>query len=209
MENKLVQTSRFAFLILSLSLVFPVHGTTIARVGSEELVNKAELIFEGVVISARPDMDHRGYIYTYVDFLVNDVLVGNAEIGSTLTLRFTGGTVGDIGLDVGASIPKLNERGIYFVEQVTPGLVNPLLGWSQGHFIVNDDGSVVAGNTQVVQAVERRSSKNLRQFSEGVAYGISTRPQPDTTDKQQATSEMKSQPMSVEEFKRKILALKY
>lgn len=35
--------------------------------------------------------------------------------------------------------PKLGERGIYFVESLSQQNINPLMGWSQGHFLIESD----------------------------------------------------------------------
>jgi hypothetical protein len=184
-----------------------VKGTTIAQIGSEELVNKSELVFVGEVIDVRSEMDHRGYIYTFVDFKVDDVIIGANESVTNITLRFTGGTVGDVRLDVGAKIPKMSEKGIYFVEQVAQGLVNPLFGWTQGHFTVDKDGAVIAGNARRVQSIEKETADS-RVISQGVARGIITASKPVGTNPQRRASEANIAPMSLDSFKAKILELK-
>ena len=191
-------------LIISLLLFFfisPVLSTTIARVGSDELVNRSELIFEGLVVAVRPELNEQGYIYTFVEFIVNEVIVGDPDTGTHLTLRFTGGTVEDKRLDVGARIPELNETGIYFVERVQDGLINPLLGWDQGHFVVTSDGTVIAGNSEAVVAVESRSGHDTQSISNGLALGIKTRTRSGRRESQLA-------PMSAARFKQRIKALK-
>lgn len=192
--------SQAALVILFLALIIPADGATIARIGTQELANRSELIFEGVVILVQSEVAQNQRIYTYVDFLMEDVLVGNGSAGDIITLRFTGGSVDGETLDVGVRVPDLDERGIYFVEQVSPGLINPLLGWEQGHFIVNGSGAVVAGNSLSVEKVELQSSSGSSQISAGVAYGIST------LLKSESGAELAT-PMSATEFKQKILEL--
>jgi hypothetical protein len=203
------KTKSFCFILMGFCVLYPnfVNGTTIARIGSEELVNKSELIFEGEVIAVRPLMDQRGYIYTFVDFSVKDVIVGEIKSKTSLTLRFTGGTVGETRLDVGARIPLLNEKGIYFVEQIAPGLVNPLFGWTQGHFTISDDDSVIAGNAQKVHAIQRNGNE-LPEISQGVAKGIVTKVETINTRTQRSANKASSRPMSVDAFKLRILKLK-
>lgn len=205
----MTKTKSFCFILMGFCVLYPnfVNGTTIARIGSEELVNKSELIFEGEVIAVRPLMDQRGYIYTFVDFSVKDVIVGEIKSKTSLTLRFTGGTVGETRLDVGARIPLLNEKGIYFVEQIAPGLVNPLFGWTQGHFTISDDDSVIAGNAQKVHAIQRNGNE-LPEISQGVAKGIVTKVETINTRTQRSANKASSRPMSVDAFKLRILKLK-
>ena len=209
MKNELGQRFLFFLAVLYFSFALPVHGATIVRIGTEELINKAEVIFEGVVTSKTVEMNTNGNIYTFVEFSVEEVLVGNLSIGETLILRFTGGTVGDLRLDAGVRIPEADERGIYFVEQVSPGLINPLLGWEQGHFIVTGNGFVIAGNNRAVQSVESLNRSGTAQISAGVAYGIGTSAQPTPITDSDITLNPNGQRMSVIEFKQRIIELKH
>lgn len=208
MKNIPRRPYRLALTLLLFVYVLPGHSATIVRLGTEELVNTAEVIFEGVVISKRTEMNTNGNIYTFVEFSVEDVLVGNVNAGETLTLRFTGGTVGDLRLDAGVRIPESDERGIYFVERVAPGLINPLLGWEQGHFIVTGNGLVIAGNNRAVQSVETQNRSRTPQISSGVAYGISTGATPAPTTDTDITINPSGQRMSVSEFKQRIREIK-
>ncbi len=166
--------------LLLVTALFPVgHAATIALIGTEELLQDSELVFDGEVVAVRPEINQYGRIYTFVEFQINEVLLGEFDPVTTegmLELRFTGGTALGIGLDVGVRIPELGERGIYFVEQVAPGLINPLLGWEQGHFIVNSEGVVVAGNDREVRGMELQAQSSTTQISSGVAKGIATAP---------------------------------
>ena len=131
--------------------------------------------------------------------------MGEGIFRETLTLRFTGGTASGVELDVGVRLPELDERGIYFVERVSPGLINPLLGWEQGHFIVNSNGAVVAGNSVTVESVELQSRPRSPEISPGVANGISTSTllNPDSD----IPLDMRTPPMSAAEFKQRIREL--
>ena len=147
------------FFILLFAL--PIQAATILRIGTAELVNKSEIVFEGKVIKTRSEMNKQGGIYTFVKFQVRDVIVGNKNVDEQLELRFTGGIVDDIALDVGVRIPKDGESGVYFVERVRVGLINPLLGWDQGHFTIRNDGKVIAGNFQPVVDIKNRNTTDL------------------------------------------------
>ncbi len=134
------------FIICSILFITPaVYASSIIEVSFPELCMNAELIFEGQVtsISAIQEPD-TGNIWTQVSFDVIEKIKGPA-IGGTLTLRFLGGTVGDLTLNVSdLKIPELNEHGIYFVESLSQNLENPLLGWSQGHYLIEMDNSGTA-----------------------------------------------------------------
>jgi len=180
------------FFILLFAL--PIQAATILRIGTAELVNKSEIVFEGKVIKTRSEINKQGGIYTFVKFEVRDVIVGNKNVDEQLELRFTGGIVDDIALDVGVRIPKDGESGVYFVERVRVGLINPLLGWDQGHFTIRDDGKVIAGNLQPVVDIKSRSYRNLPTISQGVAEGIITKKQVTENDSPYSS-------MTVEQFK--------
>ncbi|MCH7671768.1 MAG: hypothetical protein IIC59_12275 [Proteobacteria bacterium] len=108
----------------------------------DKLTADAEFIFEGEVVltETRQDSNSR-IISTYVTFNVIDVMKGDYDAAS-IELKFMGGVFdGRIMQVSGLKIPQLGEQGIYFVESTSRDLINPLLGWSQGHFIIIvDDG---------------------------------------------------------------------
>lgn len=186
------------FFILLFAL--PIQAATILRIGTAELVNKSEIVFEGKVIKTRSEMNKQGGIYTFVKFEVRDVIVGNKNVDEQLELRFTGGIVDDIALDVGVRIPKDGESGVYFVERVRVGLINPLLGWDQGHFTIRDDGKVIAGNFQPVVDIKNRNYRTSPTISQGVAEGIITRKQVTENDSSYSS-------MTVEQFKISVKSL--
>ena len=117
-------------------------ATTILGMDIDKLTADAEFIFEGEVVltETRQDSNSR-IISTYVTFNVIDVMKGDYDAAS-IELKFMGGVFdGRIMQVSGLKIPQLGEQGIYFVESTSRDLINPLLGWSQGHFIIIvDDG---------------------------------------------------------------------
>jgi len=115
-------------------------ATTLLGMDIDKVVNEAELVFEGSVLlrEARQD-SNSGIINTYVTFSIHDVIKGDYS-GDTIELKFAGGIFNGQVVEVsGLTIPKENEEGIYFVESTSRNLLNPLLGWSQGHFIVSEE----------------------------------------------------------------------
>lgn len=117
-----------------------VGATTILGIDIDQLTADAELIFEGEVILTETREDSRsGIISTYVTFDVVDVMKGDYD-ATSIELKFMGGAFdGRIVQVSGLKIPQMGEQGIYFVESTSRDLINPLLGWSQGHFIIVDD----------------------------------------------------------------------
>ena len=129
----------FGALILCSSVV--VRASTVLQVSFDELVHSSEFIFEGRVIDRRVEMDQAQRIHTMVQFEILDVLKGTSP-GRTIVLRYLGGAVGDIKLEVDGIVPpEPGERGVYFVESLSNPPVHPLYGWDQGHFMVVRDAS--------------------------------------------------------------------
>ena len=177
-----------------------VLASSILEVDFHQVVNKAESIFEGEVVATSSEFSADGNIYTFVDFLVLDVLSGDLNIGESITLRFTGGTVNGLTLNMDSSIPDIGEHGVYFIESINTQLINPLYGWSQGHYRIQADGHIIAGDNRVVIGADENSRNNSShlKLSTGIANGIITLPQ------QQVNTPPLSPPISLDEFKRLI-----
>lgn len=186
-------------LLFFFTLAQSLYASSILQINTNQLVNDAELVFEGEVLASRSEQATNGYIVTYVDFQLFDVIKGDVEAGLILTLRFTGGVVGNLKMDVGSRIPKQGERGVYFVESLSRQLTNPLLGWSQGHFRIQQDGSLLAGNNQVVTQFSLDQT-NDRQLSQGAAKGVIT-VKPVLAERVQDFT-VPNQPLTLETFKR-------
>ena len=130
-----------SFVCACLSIVTANAGaTTILGMDIDQLAADAEFIFEGEVILTETREDSRsGIISTYVTFNIVDVMKGDYDAAS-IELKFMGGAFDGRMVQVsGLKIPQMGEQGIYFVESTSRDLINPLLGWSQGHFIIVDD----------------------------------------------------------------------
>ena len=145
-----IMNSRIASLFLSRALLCAVmlllcgtssHASTILRLEFNQMLEQADLVFEGEVLTSRSQWNQqRSSINTYIDFQVNEVIQG-AYAQSVITLRFSGGTVGDTTLQIeGVVYPEPGEKGIYFVLDPTRHFVNPLVSWSQGHFRIRRSG---------------------------------------------------------------------
>ncbi len=149
-------------LILTGLAVTRVSATTVVPPTFEQLVQQAELIFQGTVTDSRSVWEGEGgqrHIETYVTFNIEDNLKG--QPGTSYTIRMLGGTVGDETLEV-SDTPKfkVGDREILFVEHNNDQFV-PLVGISHGRFhvqkdeqtgrdvVVNNEGEAVRDLTQL------------------------------------------------------------
>ncbi len=110
-------------------------ATTVIPPTFDELVGRAELIFEGTVKDVRAQWVGEGaqrHIMTYVTFDVAENVKGQAS--SSYTLQMLGGTVGDVTMEV-TDTPKFvpGDREILFVENNGQQFV-PLVGIMHGRF---------------------------------------------------------------------------
>lgn len=157
--QKLLLVGVAAFLVFSL----PARATTILSMEIDGLANDAEFIFEGRVVDRQALLDSAtGIIHTYVTFSVDDIVKGEYG-GDLLELKFTGGEYnGQIVQVSGLRIPQLGEEGIYFLESLSRDLINPILGWSQGHFIVvEEDGERVVHTANKTPVTDIQSMANV------------------------------------------------
>src|SRR6476646_7846616 len=115
-------------------------ATTVIPPSFDELVSRAEMIFQGSVTDVRSEWTGEGaqrHIMSYVTLKVEDAIKGNP--GSIVTLRMLGGTVGGETMEV-ADAPKfkVGDRDILFVENNGTQFV-PLVGIMHGRFHVKKD----------------------------------------------------------------------
>ena len=117
-----------------------VGASTVIPPTFDQLVQQAEVIFQGTVTNVRSVWEGEGaqrHIDTYVTFQVQDNVKGSA--GASYTIRMLGGTVGDETMEV-TDTPKFNvgDRDILFVEHNYEQFV-PLVGIKNGRFRVQRD----------------------------------------------------------------------
>lgn len=150
-------------------------SSSIKQLDINELLAQSELAFEGQVseITTRWNANKTD-IFTDITFQVDEVIFGEYT-AQTMTLTFVGGSIGNATMTIeGSAMPSLNESGIYFVSSTTQQLVNPLVGWSQGHFLTKRDAN--GTKRMMTQAGEPLASMNSaktkqRYLSEGVVTG--------------------------------------
>ena len=134
----------FQLLISGACLIFvgAALATTVIPPSFDELVSRAEMIFQGSVTGVRSEWTGEGaqrHIMSYVTLKVEDAIKGNP--GSTVTLRMLGGTVGGETMEVtDAPKFKVGDRDILFVENNGTQFV-PLVGIMHGRFRVKKDAA--------------------------------------------------------------------
>ena len=122
-----------AFFVASNSL----DATTVIPPSFDELVSRAEVIFQGSVTDVRSQWVGEGaqrHIVTYITFKVDDAIKGSP--GATYTMRMLGGTVDGQTMEVSDS-PKFKkgDRDFLFVEHNGQQFI-PLVGIMHGRFHV-------------------------------------------------------------------------
>ena len=116
------------------------NATTVVAPTFDELVERAQLIFEGIVTNVQSQWAGEGgqrHIVSYVTLQVADGVKGDA--GASYTLRMLGGTVGDETMEISDSPKfKVGDRNILFVENNGTQFI-PLVGIMYGQFRVEQD----------------------------------------------------------------------
>jgi hypothetical protein len=137
---------RLFSLILAVALFGrDAQGTTVIPPSFDELVDQAQLIFQGTVADVHCEWAGEGAqraIVSYVTFRVEDPIKGEPG-GATYTMRMLGGTIGNETMGI-ADAPtfKPGDRDIVFVENNGSQFI-PLVGIMYGRFRVQADS--VAG----------------------------------------------------------------
>ena len=145
-DNKMKH--HFVFLSLLCSLAAIAQATTVIPPDFDQLVSRAEVIFEGEVTGLQSQWigegsEHR--IVTFVTFKVDETLKGDA--GTTYTMRMLGGTVDGETMEVSdAPKFKMGDHDLLFVEHNGSQFI-PLVGIHHGRFRIQKD---LAGNDTVV-----------------------------------------------------------
>lgn len=178
------------------------HASTVLEMSFAQVVEHSELVFEGQVIAAQPRRMDDGSIHTFVRFTVTDVVKG-AYPDSEIELGFLGGEIDGKGLHVtDMQIPLVGETGLYFVETLQQAQVNPLVGWAQGHFLIETlaDGSRIVTTLahDVLLSLDdgeisAPQSSAMNTFSKGKAKGVVV--------KEQSLLAPLSRALNVEDFK--------
>ena len=169
----------FFVLVFILACCSRASATSVRETSVAELTDRSAVIFEGIVVDVGARKTAHRTIVTDVVFEVMDVIKGRLP-QKRLKLEFLGGTVAGERQSVSAmNYPELGERGIYFAEAIDRRLINPLYGWDQGRFLIQDGRVLTARHGVVVDvsssdAVFFHAPSNAKPSS-GVARGVMVR----------------------------------
>lgn len=109
-----------------------LRATTVLELGFDALVAESAVIVRGEVVEQRAVFDGQ-LPHTVITVAVADTLKGSAP--AVLSLSFMGGEHDNVELSVaGQFVPPPGSRGVFFIDDLSTPLVNPLTGWHQGFF---------------------------------------------------------------------------
>jgi len=146
--------------LIAVFLFAGVSGASvIVRIPFEQVVKGAELIIHGSVLSAETRVSPiSGKPFTYFTIRIDEIIKGDYPF-ETIEIGYMGGTIGEMTLEVSdMRMPRVDERGIYFIETLGAQQIHPLIGWQQGHYrvIVNQDtGREVVVSQQPAESTPR------------------------------------------------------
>ena len=139
----LMKTLRSLLLLSCAALaIASARATTVIPPTFDQLVNDAELIFQGTVTDVRSQWIGEGAeraVVSFVTFQIEDALKGNP--GGSYTIRMLGGTIDGKTWEVtDAPRFKVGDRDILFVEHNNSQFV-PLVGIMHGRFHVQQEAN--------------------------------------------------------------------
>jgi hypothetical protein len=136
------KTSYFLFFASVLAGAASLTATTVIPPTFDQLVDQAEVIFQGTVTKVTSEWIGEGaerHIVSYITFKVKDSLKGSP--GESFTMRTFGGTVDGETMAIGdGPVFNVGDEEILFVENNGTQVV-PLVGIMHGQFHVRKDAS--------------------------------------------------------------------
>ncbi len=159
-----------AAVVISSLLLGPAKATTIIPPTFEEMTDRADLVFLGLVLRSHAEWRSVGtnrVIFTLVEFKTQEVLKGDAA--PTVMLQFLGGRVGDVRLEV-SEVPafETGERVLLFVEGNGVQFC-PLVGVYHGKFRV---GKEAASGRDVILRHDGKPLRDLAEIGAGAGPGF-------------------------------------
>lgn len=159
----------------ALAAALPVtQATTVVPPTFDELVDQADVIFQGEVTAVKSEWAGEGaqrHIISFVTFRIEDGLKGNP--GQSYTIRMLGGTVGDESMGV-TDAPKfaVGDRDVLFVQNNGSQFI-PLVGIMHGRFHVQRDQAgreaVLTNEGEAVNGISEFKASIRAQLAKGGA----------------------------------------
>lgn len=139
MINPKLPLTQFALALCCILQQTDASATSLEKQNFRQMVQDAELIFEGVVTkvaykNAHPyGSDGPAIPHTFVTFQIDQAFKGSSEKGNEITLRFEGGSAGQQQVMFVPNVPlfDVGERNVLFVKN-NGAAPCPLVGWDQG-----------------------------------------------------------------------------
>lgn len=163
---------RFLFMLAVSSCLFFISvtkATSLRQLSISQVATQAELIFEGEVVAIESRWNADGsHIQTFVTYRIAQVLKGTYA-STALNLSFVGGSVDSTTERFdGLIYPEFGEHGIYFVENISQQQLNPLVGWSQGHYKIRRhqgvDRMLTASDQPISEMQDRKAAGETSRF---------------------------------------------
>lgn len=153
------KASYLSVIAVFIAALSSTQATTVIPPTFDELVSRAEVIFQGTVTDVGSQWTGEGAqrrIVSYVTFKVEDAMKGVP--GESYTLRMLGGTVDGETMEVSDSPKfKIGNRDIIFVENNGSQFI-PLVGIMHGRFHVDKEEKT---GREVITTNEREALKDL------------------------------------------------
>jgi hypothetical protein len=142
-----------ASIAIVIFLPFQAKSTTLVERGFEELIQRSGIIFEGEVLSKYSAYaSDKKTIHTFITLSIGEVVKGTIPY-RTIELRFVGGTVGDLTVEV-PDMPQFEkgDRTILLLKSdFNPTKTfSPVSGFNQGQFLIKSDAIFTAKGMQVL-----------------------------------------------------------
>ncbi len=137
-RSRALPVATLAFLLAVLALAAPLFATTIVVLSDDDLVDRAQRIVHGDVVSKRAAALPDGRIYTEYVFRPRELLKGAAEADGTVVFREWGGELGNVRYVIpGAGEFAAGEEVVAFLGEADPRFgVGFTVGLSLGKFRV-------------------------------------------------------------------------
>ncbi len=139
MKNVAVMRSFWLVCLVLTLFASTGHATLIRILSFDDLTLASDLVIDGTVLKSEPHWtpDHQG-VYTDIDVLVADPVVGQATVGRVLTIRQAGGELDGMAFTfVGMPVFKPGERVLLFLQEIQ-GL-RIVVGLKQGKLPITRD----------------------------------------------------------------------
>jgi putative lipoic acid-binding regulatory protein len=148
--------------VIAVATVLPLSATTVETPTFEQLIADAQQIFVAQTVSRRASWRSSAagrYIETAVTFRIDAMIKGG--FARERTLRFLGGQVGEVRLDVSDMVQfEVGDRDVLFVNDAN-NPASPIVGFMHGRFRISSDDTVLTHDGLPIAIDSRRGPGRL------------------------------------------------